>query len=108
MCLAVPGRIESLEDRDGTTMSIVNFGESAKRYASSTFPAPRSESTSLSTSASQFRGSTRNQHNAHLRSSSTSACSTRNSATDLLAQQRLWESIRRRINHEVSGRILRP
>lgn len=26
MCLAVPGRIESLEDRDGTTMSIVNFG----------------------------------------------------------------------------------
>ncbi|KJF22227.1 HypC/HybG/HupF family hydrogenase formation chaperone [Rhodococcus sp. AD45-ID] len=26
MCLAVPGRIESLEDRDGTTMSVVNFG----------------------------------------------------------------------------------
>ncbi len=26
MCLAVPGRIESIEDRDGTTMSVVNFG----------------------------------------------------------------------------------
>lgn len=26
MCLAVPGRIESLEERDGTTMSVVNFG----------------------------------------------------------------------------------
>ncbi|MCJ0905761.1 HypC/HybG/HupF family hydrogenase formation chaperone [Rhodococcus sp. ARC_M6] len=26
MCLAVPGRIESLENRDGTLMSVVNFG----------------------------------------------------------------------------------
>lgn len=26
MCLAVPGRILSLEDRDGTLMSIVDFG----------------------------------------------------------------------------------
>ena len=26
MCLAGTGRIESLEERDGTTMSVVNFG----------------------------------------------------------------------------------
>jgi hydrogenase expression/formation protein HypC len=26
MCLAVPGRILSLEDRDGTLMSVVDFG----------------------------------------------------------------------------------
>jgi hydrogenase expression/formation protein HypC len=26
MCLAVPGRIISLEDRDGTLMSVVDFG----------------------------------------------------------------------------------
>lgn len=26
MCLAVPGRIVSLEDRDGTLMSVVDFG----------------------------------------------------------------------------------
>ena len=26
MCLAVPGKITSIEDRDGTLMSIVDFG----------------------------------------------------------------------------------
>ena len=26
MCLAVPGRVISIEDRDGTLMSVVDFG----------------------------------------------------------------------------------
>ncbi|MCV7059131.1 HypC/HybG/HupF family hydrogenase formation chaperone [Mycolicibacterium gilvum] len=30
MCLAVPGRILSIQERDGTTMSVVDFGGSRK------------------------------------------------------------------------------
>ena len=41
MCLAVPGRIESLEERDGTTMSVVNFGGVRKEVCLEYIPGAR-------------------------------------------------------------------
>ena len=58
MCLAVPGRVLSIDEVDGTPMAEVDFGGVRKESAWSTSRTSRSATTSSSTSGSRSSGST--------------------------------------------------
>lgn len=74
MCLAVPGKILRMEDRDGTLMSVVDFGGVRKDVCLQYIPDAQVGNTWWYTSVSRSSVSMRSRRCGRWPSSSTSAC----------------------------------